>query len=101
MIIYQCDAPDCQFQEQARVTALQVPGMRARTDGDGPVVYLAPDGWVGEVVLKSGARRQVCSQACLEKLLGREARRPTGTRPSEDCPACGKRREFSYETIDH
>lgn len=94
MITYSCDAPGCQVAGQARVTSLQVPGMRDRPDGDGPVIYLAPDGWVGEVVLRSGSRRQACSQACVEKLVGHAVRAGTGTRENQDCPACGKRREF-------
>ena len=62
---YACDA--CDRRAPARVTAMQIPGMRVR----------------------EGSEESPVGKACLDALADRETRESTGASGPAHCPACG------------
>lgn len=84
---YACDA--CDRRAPARVTAMQIPGMRVREGSEeSPVVYLPPHGWC-DFIRRDGRRLHACGKACLDALADRETRESTGASGPAHCPACG------------
>lgn len=101
-----CDAPGCGARREgeetsflhrlgpsvgaARVTALEIAGLRDRENpGEKPVWYLPPVGW-SPVAMRDGRRLYGCSRLCREEIVGRDGRDDGGRRIGATCAACGQ-----------